>query len=752
MLQLPGAFAFDASSSKCLSLLGVFLLVLSGIPNLGTLPLAHAQTEGYDGPVGRETTATGAIGWRSPADGSDWYCARGTAGQEVTLTVTRTSGDIFPNLTVRAGVVRDSSQVSDLPLPTDGIQKSTTNPDDESATLRFTPSRNGPLSISVSTWTAEQDNGDYELIATGIEAPSSCAIGSGVAPPVSIRHDDEGTPLAPDTPETVEVVVPSPFQATGGTLYYRVAGTSSYQSTPLPSFSESSPQTAAVDLPASAVTSRGVQAYVDIELADSPTTATVPFEGPDRGPTKFGVASRTFFLPAQTDQVEVPGPFEPRTYRMLTVSTTGPNGSMFDAVKREYGPYNEKKWRFAHWAPEDAAYRFGSDVDSLHPGEAAWLIHADGLPLTVANARSVDAAAPTTITLQEGWNQIGSPYLFPVAWSSVQHPDAVRDPIPYDAERPEGDRFRFEDNVVLRPWRGAFVYVDPDEVNDGSVTLRVPPTEASSSADTASDRLATDTKASASSYRLQAITTLALEDRRLQDRKTWIGFADASTKGFGPEDLPKPPAMKPHVRLYAMPESGPGLAQSLRPLPPDGATWDLRLDIALDEQPRSTKAVTIQLAEQGTRPDGFRRYVIDQDRGTRLPITNQSVTVPVKPNESPRHLRVVVGTEAFAKEQSGGVPLDFAETALLSNAPNPFTESTTIAYQLAEQQSVTIAIYDLLGRRIQTLVDGERTSGAHEVKWHPGKEARGPALASGMYVCRMRTDSYTGSQKLVLVR
>jgi flagellar hook assembly protein FlgD len=91
------------------------------------------------------------------------------------------------------------------------------------------------------------------------------------------------------------------------------------------------------------------------------------------------------------------------------------------------------------------------------------------------------------------------------------------------------------------------------------------------------------------------------------------------------------------------------------------------------------------------------------------------------------------------------------ETKLRANAPNPFAESTTIPYQLAERGPVTIAIYDLLGRRVETLVDGTQKAGVHEVEWRPGPE-RDRTLASGVYFCRMTAGAYTATRKLILVR
>ena len=753
MLRSSGRSPTDANVSNCLIALGAVLLMLGDVSPI------HAQPVEYNGSLGEATSESGTIGWGTPTpdDPYDWYCIRGTAGQEITLTVERTSGtdeDLTPNLAVWSGAVQETSPASTLPLPSDGLEQSTANSSSATATLSVTPTRNGPFTVSVSAWTATQDGAAYEISASAGEAPANCGIGTGLAPPVSItpvNEDDTPLPADTNTPVPVEVTVPSPFDATSGTVHYRNAGTASFPDgqSKILSFSGTAPQTATVDLPANVITARGVQAYVELSGSASPFTGTVtaPFSGEeaDTGPTTSGVASRTFFLPADTSEVGAEGVFEPSTYRMLSVPVAVGDSSAFDLLKTEYGLYDEMEWRFGRWAPQNNAYRFGDNVDPLQPGEAAWLADLDGDSLTIDDARSPDAAAPAFVTLQEGWNQVGSPFAFDVAWADVQAPSSVGAPVDYNAARPSGSRFRYEADS-LAAWGGAFVYVNPSEA-EGPVTIQIPPTEATSPM-ASSNR--TRAKAGASGYRLQAIATLNRNGTRLQDRKTWLGFSETAASGYGPKDLAKPPAVGPHVRLYAMPNAGPGLARSLRPQPSDGAAWNLRLTLDLEEKRRSTETVTVQLAEQGARPDGFRRYVIDRDRNERLPITNQSVQVPVKPNESTRRLRVVVGTEAFAKRNSGGASLDVPDTALLPNAPNPFRESTTLSYQLAKEQPVTIAIYDLLGRRVTTLVDGPRERGVHQIEWSAG-EGR-TALSSGVYICRMQAGAYTGTRKLVLVR
>ena len=93
-----------------------------------------------------------------------------------------------------------------------------------------------------------------------------------------------------------------------------------------------------------------------------------------------------------------------------------------------------------------------------------------------------------------------------------------------------------------------------------------------------------------------------------------------------------------------------------------------------------------------------------------------------------------------------------AQFARLHNYPNPFNASTTIHFRLHRAGDITLKVFDLIGRKIATLVDGKRGGGDHEVVW----EAKD--LPSGIYLLRMEagfsmTDSkkrYAHTKKLIL--
>jgi hypothetical protein len=89
--------------------------------------------------------------------------------------------------------------------------------------------------------------------------------------------------------------------------------------------------------------------------------------------------------------------------------------------------------------------------------------------------------------------------------------------------------------------------------------------------------------------------------------------------------------------------------------------------------------------------------------------------------------------------------------ALLQNYPNPFNPSTTIRFDLPEESLVRVAVYDLLGREVERLVDEVRPAGFHAVTWR-GVAASGAGAASGVYFCRMESRPSAGGGAFSAIR
>jgi hypothetical protein len=83
---------------------------------------------------------------------------------------------------------------------------------------------------------------------------------------------------------------------------------------------------------------------------------------------------------------------------------------------------------------------------------------------------------------------------------------------------------------------------------------------------------------------------------------------------------------------------------------------------------------------------------------------------------------------------------------LRQNYPNPFNPSTTIEFTIPKTGFVTLIIYDILGKKVATLVSETLTAGSYEYQW----DASG--LASGVYFYRLEAGQFSQTKKLLLLR
>lgn len=83
--------------------------------------------------------------------------------------------------------------------------------------------------------------------------------------------------------------------------------------------------------------------------------------------------------------------------------------------------------------------------------------------------------------------------------------------------------------------------------------------------------------------------------------------------------------------------------------------------------------------------------------------------------------------------------------------PNPFNPSTTIEYEVKQAGDVQIAIYDILGHQVTTLVSGYHEPNTYQVEWN-GINREGKAVPSGMYLYRMTADNFSTVKKVMLLK
>ena len=95
-----------------------------------------------------------------------------------------------------------------------------------------------------------------------------------------------------------------------------------------------------------------------------------------------------------------------------------------------------------------------------------------------------------------------------------------------------------------------------------------------------------------------------------------------------------------------------------------------------------------------------------------------------------------------------GTPVQYN---LSQNYPNPFNPSTRISFDLVEPGQTTLIVYNLLGKRINLLINHKMNAGHHSLEWN-GLDLSGQPVASGVYFYELRSGGYIAKKKMLLLR
>jgi hypothetical protein len=517
-----------------------------------------------------------------------------------------------------------------------------------------------------------------------------------------------------------------------GTLWYRRGGDTTYQSTDILELSFTG---ISASIPGTEVGPRGVEYWAEIQTLT--TTLTDPRSDPARHPLELRVSA---------DNLAESGSTPAERYRLLSIPLEAPPATGLATIlsdQREFGPYDPARWRAFRYVPE-----LGRNVELpedpsrfvLEPGRAFWVVSREAHRVDTAPVPmlSTQVAQPYVILLAPGWNAIGNPYPYPIAWSSVRGRLGIGDPVAFDPERND---YREGSADTLQPFQGYFV----ENTTGVQETLYVE-AQAHSAAGRSPAALHTGGEATVS---LEAVTA------RGADRSNRIGVAadaaaqrDARDQG----EPPQPPGAAVRLSIANRDWSGaPGLyRRDIRPAGGEGHTWEIEVASASAGEPVDIvlagdlagvgDAVRVVDREQGT----IHEVAPGPDGGFRLTIVSFGP-------DRPYRLALVAGSAGYVSREAapGAAP---ERLTLDAAAPNPAREALRVRFGLPRAGAVDLEVFDLGGRRIATLLDGRAMpAGFHSVVWR-GERDHGGAASSGVYFYRLTAGGETRTRRVTLVR
>ena len=344
--------------------------------------------------------------------------------------------------------------------------------------------------------------------------------------------------------------------------------------------------------------------------------------------------------------------------------------------------------------------------------------------------------APTDIILDKaefGWNQIASPFPYPVAWSHAA--------VLWQWNAAERDFVAGTDGGVLFPWKGYWVQTDKtDTVSVGTEPVFVTAGLA---------KRARSCYINRNEWRLN----VHLASNINQDSDNLIGLSRHARNGSDAMDRPEPPRMgdEPYA-FFAHPEwkrSITEFASDIR------RKWEDENIFQIGIAPCSPDVTTLSLSVTGHGDEGPLYVFMHASSGVVVEVED-GTPVSVVPSSAVQY------RTAFVTDDPGFLSR-FPQKFVMKNPyPNPFRPNVNICYTLpyrwqtngwlvTDPYRVKVAIYDIRGRMVRELVNRKQKPGEYRVTWN-GASNTGRSVASGFYLCRLSAGKHVGIRRLTLLR
>jgi len=227
-------------------------------------------------------------------------------------------------------------------------------------------------------------------------------------------------------------------------------------------------------------------------------------------------------------------------------------------------------------------------------------------------------------------------------------------------------------------------------------------------------------------------------------------------------------SMAPPVAVYLLPSDSSGLPDwertsksSISPMVSDGDLLSVALSMTAAETPRKVwLAVEYDQGDDSpaegrgggpamgyyARPCRLGDQLISADGGKSYDYLSSRLS-----------LAMYITVDSSSSAQVGSLASMRASTETsrqpvgLHAAPNPFNPRTEVFFDLPVAGRVSLILYDSRGRRVRTLIDGDRSAGTQRVSWD-GRDENGQRVASGTFFARLVASGITQSTRLVLIQ
>ncbi|WP_251954643.1 choice-of-anchor D domain-containing protein [Salinibacter ruber] len=432
-------------------------------------------------------------------------------------------------------------------------------------------------------------------------------------------------------------------------------------------------------------------ATVTVEAADLAVNVSRDFEGGASDPTDY-------------ELVAIPG----STGVDVAETVTGDRGTNWRAFLETGGS-------------DGSLQSYGDEPFSFRAGRGVWVLAQNGWSFE-GTVPAVSAADGTpSVPLQDGWNAISNPLQEDLVWANVRDASGLSEALfRWTGE----DRFQRVDTLRSAQENGEAYYTLN---NEGADSLEL--TSGAGPNSTLAANTAAESRSNASP---RTVELSATADGKSMTSTVTVGMNPSAEEA---SSYRAPPAHFGGTALRI--RDGDPVKSFVRMVAATDAETS-RFDLSLQAEPGTSVEISAGDLPKNAGP-GF--GVVLVDGGDTHDLRDGPATVTVGENSESAGFQVRLGDAEKIAQQTAP-----DETRLKANYPNPFSEQTTIEYDVAEQSKVNIRVYNVLGQQVATLARGTKQAGTHQVDWS------GQSLSSGKYFVRLEAGGTTDTKQITIVR
>lgn len=411
---------------------------------------------------------------------------------------------------------------------------------------------------------------------------------------------------------------------------------------------------------------------------------------------------------------------EQSKYRMIAIPLSLTSNTVNGIFAAKLGNYDATKWTMYRLNNSSQVPVELNGNSVLVPGEGYWFLSTIKPDISIGDGLTVPTNKPFEIILAPKWNQIGNPYPFKIDWNDVLTElgsDAAK--ISSKPRKYSGSKDDSQSEIGI--FEGAYI----ENKSTTPITIKIPLKK------TLGGRVSTVKQNPLDSDDWQVMFSLT------NTNQTFIygglGMHRDALTGFDYHDDSAMPPFADYLDIrFDNASTNRVLAKNVVSVT-DNYVWEFSVNTNMTDLPSALSWTNDYFGSNDKEI-----WLLDKQSGEAYDMRKTN-TINLRAGLTTSKFKVAVGTHSFVKEST------LPDNPLLSISPNPVEDHLSITIALPKKSWVSVDVFDMSGKRLQSFVNGVTEKGRYKFEWDVARQQ----LGAGLYLVRLQTNDGVKYERIV---